>query len=115
MKMSMNTKLTLEDLERLRKEYEAATPGKWIHGTGFEQSIPGNYIAVENGKIIAAEQDETDCILRKEDAIHIIGLHNAFPSLLDLAGQTLAMYDTFKKVNSSKYCLLDFDDDIDDN
>jgi hypothetical protein len=68
------------DLDAIGK----ATPGPWEVGFGYEQSDPGTFIA-GNGVIVAAEQDDTDCVLRTEDAAFIARARDRFPILVDAA------------------------------
>jgi len=78
--------MTSEDLKKLEKLFSEATPGEWQVGSEYEQSNPGTYISSKTtGLIIAAEQDNTDCVLRVEDANLIIAIHNALPDLLKAA------------------------------
>lgn len=71
-------------IARLRALH-AAVPKGWTAGTGYEQSERGNYIADEDGRIVAAEQDDTDCVLETQARDLMVEMRNALPELLDLA------------------------------
>jgi len=60
-----------------------ASPAPWSQGSSYEQSDPGTYIASGNGLIVAAEQDNTDCVLRSEDARFMVTARNLLPALLE--------------------------------
>ena len=107
----MVKELTLEDLKELQEGYKEANPGKWVCKKGYEQSDPGNYIVAENGIIVAAEQDETDCVLRLTDAIHIVALHNAFPALIELAKEAMIVREKKKHDLEKSLKTLGYEED----
>jgi hypothetical protein len=77
-------KLTQEQLATIRQRAENATPGPWETGDGYEQSSRGNYVwSVENGVIVCAEQDGTDCVLDTNDATFIAHARTDIPALLE--------------------------------
>jgi hypothetical protein len=77
-------KLTQEQLEAIRQRARNATPGPWGTGDGYEQSSRGNYVwSVENGVIVCAEQDGTDCVLDTNDATFIAYARTDIPALLE--------------------------------
>jgi hypothetical protein len=76
--------LKLEDMLRL-EALDAAVPRGWTAGAGFEQSERGNYIADEDGRIVVAEQEGTDCVLETVDRDLIVAMRNALPDLLACA------------------------------
>lgn len=75
-----------EELRDLRADLEiceAATAGPWIPGNGYEQSMRGNYVfSEETGEVVCAEQDETDTVLRTEDARFIAAARTGWPTAI---------------------------------
>lgn len=72
-----------ERIEAIRERTEKATEGPWYAGTEYEQSRRGNFVASkENGHIVVAEQDYTDCVLETEDAEFIANAREDIPYLL---------------------------------
>jgi hypothetical protein len=103
--------LTLEDLKRLQEGYDCASIGKWNCGSGYEQSDSGNYIVAENGIIVAAEQDDSDCVLRLADACHIVDIHNALPALVELAKEALVARERKKYELEQSFKTLGYEED----
>lgn len=75
---------TATDLELDLDAIAKATPGPWQVGFGYEQSDPGCFV-VGGGRIVAAEQDGTDCVLRREDAAFMVRTRERFPILVNAA------------------------------
>lgn len=73
--------MTDEELNAIDARANAATPGKWKTGTGYEQSKRGNYVC-GHGRIVCAEQDDTDCVLSDEDAAFIAAARADVPALV---------------------------------
>ena len=75
--------MTLKPEDMLRLEaLDAVVPRGWTPGAGFEQSERGNYIADEGGRIVVAEQDDTDCVLETTTRDLMVEMRNALPGLL---------------------------------
>ncbi|MCP4573288.1 MAG: hypothetical protein GY838_13115 [bacterium] len=72
------------DLQVDHEVIGAASSGPWEVGSGYEQSDPGTFVAGQ-GLIIAAEQDDTDCVLRESDAVFMARARNRWPALVDSA------------------------------
>lgn len=73
--------MTEQELEKIEARANAATPGPWGTGTGYEQSKRGNYVH-DGHRIVCAEQDETDCVLATEDAEFIAHARADVPALV---------------------------------
>jgi hypothetical protein len=43
------------DLDKLAELARAATPGPWEHGTGYEQSEPGDFVSAAGGEVVVCE------------------------------------------------------------
>lgn len=75
--------ITLESYRKWVQLCADATPGPWETGAGYEQSERGNYVrSSKTGHIVCAEQDQTDCVLRTQDAAFIAASRSALPRLL---------------------------------
>lgn len=61
-----------------------ATPGPWEVGFGYEQSTPGCFVTGQ-GRIVAAEQDDTDCVLLPADAEFMARARTRYPALVNAA------------------------------
>jgi hypothetical protein len=61
------------------------SPAPWTAGEGYEQSVPGNFVAASDGSIVAASQDDSDCVLRTADRDGIVAARNAGPELATFA------------------------------
>ncbi len=64
----------------------AATPGPWAVGKGYEQSERGNYVYSQaEGSVVCAEQDGTDCVLTDADARFIAEARTGWPHAIERA------------------------------
>lgn len=72
-----------ESIKKIRAILECVTPGPWAIGSGYEQSVPGNYVySVKTREIVCAEQDDTDCVLKQMDALFIAECRNIIGDLI---------------------------------
>jgi hypothetical protein len=71
--------VTRDELALLRALCDAATPGPWKSGRGYEQSDPGAYVSAAGGPIIACDEVAPS----PADAALIAEARTALPAALD--------------------------------
>ena len=109
-----------EKIERLRELLANGSPRPWKRGSGYEQSVRGNYIQDAKGIIVCAEQDGTDTVLRDEDAELMCEAVNELPELFEMADELerfragaekiKAMHDVSEEVEKLRAVARNFSD-----
>jgi hypothetical protein len=96
------------ELETLRSVTDAASPAPWKVGTGYEQSLPGTYVhdGARPSGIVAAEQDDTDCVLSACDARFMAMARNVLPWLLAKLLEQPGPEMTFSAVTTQEPAFL---------